>query len=426
MRYEDCLRELYSLIDYERLVDYPRHFDLSSYREFLEDIGNPHEKVKGPIIITGTKGKGSTAEILASCLRACGRRVGVYTSPHLVDTRERIRVEGEMIPEVDFARIYEQVRPFVRAKPGGYRTVFEVLTAITFIHFSEREVDYSILEVGMGGTHDATNVAEPVLAIVTPISLDHTHVLGRSVGEIAERKMGVARGGTAVVSAAQTAEALEVIRSVCARLGADLKLVGEDVRYEVVESGLCGSRFRVDDESFSIPLLGEHQVHNAATAYLALKVIGEEATEEGFREVVLKGRLQIVGQAPLVILDAAHNAHSASVLAKSIRDLFTGRKVTAVVSMLKKKDHRGFARELSSVIDELYVTSVDSPRGLTPDDLAGYFGGLVSPLHRVKRAKDAFRQARSVAGREDVILVTGSFYLVGEVLASFEGADATT
>jgi dihydrofolate synthase/folylpolyglutamate synthase len=420
MEYEECLRELYSLVDYERLVDYPSRFDLSSFRIFLEGIDSPHEKLNRPIIITGTKGKGSTAEILSSCLRSCGHRVGIYTSPHLVDVRERIRVNGERIPEEEFLHIYEQVKPFVRKQPGGYRTVFEVLTAISFVHFGRQRTDYSIFEVGMGGRNDATNVVNPTLSIVTPISLDHTHVLGGSIEMIAEKKMGVARPGVPVVSSAQSDDALKVIRSVCERLGSDLMLVGTDVGYEAVESDLNGSTFAVEGRTYSIPLLGEHQVQNSVTAYLALKVLGQEAKESGFRDVTLKGRLQVVGEKPSVVLDAAHNGHSAAVLAKSLRDLFGARKVTAVISMLKKKDHEGFARELSPVLDEVYATRTDSPRSLSPDELAGHFKGLVRTIHSIQNPKAALREARAEARPDDVILVTGSFYLVGEILSEVE------
>jgi len=422
MKYEECLEELYSLVDFERLVDYPRRFDLSSYRAFLDDIGNPQDELNSPVIITGTKGKGSTAAILASCLKASGHRVGLYTSPHLVDVRERIRVNGEYISKSRFSAIYEEAKPYIRKRPGGFRTVFEVLTAIAFVHFGRERTDYSIVEVGMGGRHDATNVVDPVLSIVTPISLDHTHVLGGSLKLIAEKKMGVARPRVSVVSAPQPDEALRVIRSVCKKLAAELRLVGRDLEYKNLESTVRGSRFVIENRTYNIPLLGEHQVENAATAYLALKTLSEEVRCDGFENVVLKGRLQIVDEDPLVVVDAAHNAHSAEVLAKSIRDLFGKRKVTGVISMLKRKDHQGFARELSAVLDEVYATATDSPRSLSPDELALHFEGRVASVHRIRDAQEALRKAKASASPEGLVLVTGSFYLVGEVLGDTEVA----
>ncbi|MFQ5904973.1 MAG: bifunctional folylpolyglutamate synthase/dihydrofolate synthase [bacterium] len=420
MKYEESLDELYSLVDYERLVDYPREFDLSRYRGFLKSVGSPHERLKTPIIITGTKGKGSTAEILGSCLSASGRKVGLFTSPHLIDVRERIRLDGERIPKERFSSIYEEMRPLIRKGRGGYRTVFEVLTAIAFKYFAEEAADCALLEVGLGGRHDATNVADPVLSIVTPISLDHTHVLGGSVTEIAERKMGVAREGVPVVSSPQTDEALAVIRSKCEELGATLSLVGLDLEYEIARCDVRGSDFNMEEKTYSLPLLGEHQIENAATAYLALRTLGEDVVPEGFSRVSLKGRLQIVEQEPLVVLDAAHNAHSAGVLATSIKNLFPGRKVTAVVSMLKKKDHDGFARHLSTAIDHVYVTRVDSPRSMAPEALASSFQGLVNSVDVLQDSAQAFKKARESVRVQGLVLVTGSFYLVGRVLEQYE------
>jgi dihydrofolate synthase/folylpolyglutamate synthase len=336
-----------------------------------------------------------------------------------VDPRERIRVDCEKIAEEDFTSIFEHVRPFIRKEPGGYRTVFEVLTAISFIHFLRVRTDYTILEVGMGGRYDATNVVDPALTVVTPISLDHTHVLGSTVSEIAEKKMGVARPGIPVVCAPQNDEVLSVIESVCEDLKADLKLVGRDILFQVRELTEEGSRFTVGERTFSIPLLGEHQVVNAATVHLALEALGEEVRDDGFEGTELMGRLQIIDRDPVVLLDVAHNGHSAAALAKSIRDLFPGRRVAAVVSMLKKKDHKGFATELSPVVETLYATTVDSPRALSPGELATHFEGLVGSIRQVRDAKDALRSARAEAGEAGLVLVTGSFYLVGEILAEW-------
>lgn len=416
MDYRDCIEDLYSLVDYERLVDYPHRFDLSAYRTFLESVGSPHERLQRPVIVTGTKGKGSTAEILASCLMANGIKTGVFTSPHVLDMRERIRVNGEKIPTGAFSSIYREMRPFVKRQPGGYRTVFEVLTAVAFEHFIRQGVKCSVVEVGMGGRNDATNVVSPVLSLVTPISLDHTHVLGNTVKEIAERKMGVARKGISVVSAPQSWEALGVIESICDRLGSRLELVGRDLHYSVLESTLNGSRFEIESREYNIPLLGEHQVENAATAYLALRALGEEVSEEGFERVALKGRLQIVEHNPFVVLDAAHNGHSAAVLAKSVKDLFAGKRVAAVVSMLRKKDHEGFARELSPAVDRVYASAVDSPRCLPAEELAPHFKKIGVPVEVVSDAKEACRRAKNWVQSDGLVLVTGSFYLVGEIM----------
>jgi dihydrofolate synthase/folylpolyglutamate synthase len=424
VEYKECIEDLYSLVDYERVDDYPREFDLSHYRDFLASVGSPHRRLRNPIIVTGTKGKGSTIEIMASCLEVSNRRAGVFTSPHLVDVRERIRIDRQKIPKERFAAIYESLRPFVRRKPGGYRTVFEVLTAIAFKYFGEVGVDYAILEVGMGGTGDATNVVDPVLSVVTPISLDHMHVLGNTVREIAEKKMGVARQGVPVVCAPQCDEALSVIERISRELGTRALLVGRDLAYSPIQCDSRGSTFEVDGSVYSLNLLGEHQVDNAATAYLALKALGEDVREEGFRHVELKGRLQVIQQDPIVVLDAAHNAHSAGALARAMTGLFGGRPVTAVVSMLKRKDLTGFARELAPALKRIYATRVDSPRALAPEELASAFRGVVDSVEVVEDSREAYRRAVSSASPQDVVLVTGSFYLVGEVLACVEARSA--
>ncbi len=422
MEYRDCVEDLYSLVDYERVDDYPRDFDLSPYRDFLASIGNPHQRLRNPIIVTGTKGKGSTIEIMASCLRASGKRIGVFTSPHLVDIRERIRIDGQKIPERRFAAIYESLRPFVRKRPGGYRTVFEVLAGIAFKHFGEAGTDYAILEVGMGGAGDATNVVDPVLSVVTPISLDHMHVLGNTVREITEKKMGIARKGIPVVCARQCDEALSVIERISEELGTEPLFVGKDLACNLIQCDTRGSMFEIDGSVYSLNLLGEHQVENAATAHLALKTLGEVVKAEGYRKVELKGRLQVVREDPLVVLDGAHNAHSARALARSMATLFGGMRVTAVISMLKKKDLAGFARELAPAVRRIYATKVDSPRALAPEELALPFRAAVESIELVNNSTEAYQRAVSSVSSGDLILVTGSFYLVGEVLARVEAA----
>lgn len=424
MTYEESLAYLEGLVDWERSPKPSYDFDLGGFRSFLSRLGDPQKRLRNPILIAGTKGKGSTGAIIASALRASGYRVGLFTSPHLVSFPERIALNGESIAKEDFARFIEALRSHIKSK-GGFRTVFEVLTAISFLYFLEKGVDFSVFEVGLGGRLDSTNVIDPVLSVITPISLDHTDVLGESLDKVAKEKAAIVRKGGMVVSAPQSEEVLGIIEETCRKKRASLSVAGRDMDYKTVGCDLGGSRFRVlgnQTEELYIPLLGRHQTLNGATAYLCLDLlrkgfsIPSKDIREGFSGVRWPGRLQIVGEKPWVVLDGAHNPKSAETIAQAVTELFSYRKLLLVFSCLSNKDLRGISRFLSPIADEVVVTGVKNPRSADPERLAKEFRREGKTVKVASSAESALEFARSSTMKKDLILVTGSFYLVGEVL----------
>jgi dihydrofolate synthase/folylpolyglutamate synthase len=436
MNFQEAQDLLYSLIDYEKktAVYYgPPAYDLDSYRDFLAELDDPHEKVPFPILIAGTKGKGSTAAMLASAIQQGGQTVGVFTSPHLRSVLERFQVDGEPMGEEEFAGYIEELWPLVEGKrTRGYRTVFEVLTAIAFLHFARRSVDVSILEVGVGGRLDSTNVVDPEISVITSIGLDHTDLLGRTVEAIAQEKAGIIRRGRPVFSSPQLPPAREVIETVSSELGAELSLVGRDVDYRLHSQNLAGQRFEVTDRhgahhEFHLPLLGRFQLENACLAFSVLDRVslngvsaGEEVLRRGFGSVLWPGRFQLVSQHPPIVLDGAHNPSSARALARSVEELLPGRRRILVMGIMGNKDVEGVLDELTPHFTRLIATQASTPRALEPTELAALARMRMADVEVAPDAPSAMKHALDIAGSDDPILVAGSFYLVGEVLEFLE------
>lgn len=435
MTYEESLAYLDSLVDWEKSAKPVYDFDLDGFKSFLSTVGSPHKRLNNPILVAGTKGKGSTAAMVASALKSSGYRVGLFTSPHILSYTERICVDGEEISEQDFARLIGSLSSHIGGKgKRGFRTVFEVLTAAAFLHFLEKRVDFSVLEVGLGGRLDSTNVVDPILSVITSIGHDHTDVLGKSLPEIATEKAGVIRRRGTVVSSPQTKEVLEVIEEACARKGASLFLTGRDLYCELLGSDLKGCRFRVTAnaaEDLSIPLLGRHQVENGATAYLILDLLRKKFSlpsreiRKGFSGVKWPGRLQIVGEKPWVVLDAAHDPESAEAVAKAVTELFKYERLILLFSCLKNKDLDGIAKALSPIADEVVVTGLDTARSRDPQGLAERFSKSRKPVTVSSSVDSALKLARCSAREKDLILVTGSLYLVGETLEQLRSSPSS-
>ncbi|MGD9118270.1 MAG: Mur ligase family protein, partial [Dehalococcoidia bacterium] len=284
MDYRQAIDYINGYTDYEKIgmPHDPAFYDLRRVYELLSLLGDPQKKA-GSVHITGTNGKGSVAIMIASALTAVGYPTGLYTSPHLHSWRERIRVDGEMISEAELAQIVTELRPHVEAvnkrATYGELTTFELLTGMAFAYFGQKGVKFQVLEVGMGGKFDATSVITPLVAVLTTIGLDHTDVLGDTIAEIAAEKCGIIKPAITVVTSPQPPEAAEVIAKTCAERKAKLLVVGKDVSWQALESGLDGQRFEVKGRQgnykLSIPILGEHQLQNAATAVAALEVLAE-------------------------------------------------------------------------------------------------------------------------------------------------------
>lgn len=428
MRFEEATDYLYGLIDYEKITRFTYDFDLNKFEDFLARVDNPHRKLKRSVLVAGTKGKGSTAAMISSALQAAGLQVGLFTSPHLVTVRERIRVNGQMIPEEDFAALIAELKPHIEDELHCYyRTVFEILTTMAFLYFYRQGVDFAILEAGLGGRLDSTNVVHPLLSVITPISYDHTEVLGDTLTEIATEKAGIIREGGIVVSSPQPEEAKVVIERTCVEKKARLILVGRDLTYEVIQSDLRGNTFRVKgsfgEEEVFIPLLGRQQVENAATVWAALEALQagglgleREAIKEGLARVHFPGRLEVVRRSPWLVLDGAHNEDSARKLAAAIRELFHYGKLILLLGILEGKDIPGIVSCLAPMADAIIVAQPDTPRAADPGIIVREVQRWDKPYQVAKDTGLALERAQAMAGPEDLILVTGSLYLVGEVI----------
>lgn len=424
MDYEALLQELYGL---ER---FGIKLGLDTVRELLHRLGDPHEAFPA-IHVTGSNGKGSTCAFLEGMFRAAGYRVGLYTSPHLVAFNERIRVDGKMIEDADVVRLYEEVRPHAAAMAAQSDTkrptFFETTTAMAFRHFAERRVDVAVVEVGMGGRLDATNVVRPVACAITRIGLEHTEHLGRSVERIAREKSGILKPGVPAVTVDQPA--LPILESRARELGCPLTVVGRDVRVRRLAFDLDGQHIVLEGSGSleaHISLLGSFQPENAAIAYAtALAVrdrweIPDAALAAGLKAALWHGRLQVVRRDPVVIVDGAHNAPAAVALGESLRELFPGRKGTLVLGILNDKDLAGMARALGPFAAKVVAARPRTPRAFEPQDVSAAFAPY-APVEVVPDVKEATAAAVGAAKREDIVVVTGSIYTAGEALEALGG-----
>ncbi len=419
------------MVDYERPATIPggrARYDLERIGALLERLSSPHLGVP-TVHVAGTKGKGSTTAMVASILDAAGFSTGLFTSPHLHTFRERIRVGGRPIPEDEFAGLVETLWPAVeemRRAGHGRVTVFELLTAMAFRCFRERGVDAQVIEVGLGGRLDSTNVVQPMACGITALGLDHTEVLGDTLAEIAMEKAGIIKSGVPVVCSPQRPEALEVVRKACEAQECSLIMAGEDVRWSPESATLDGQVFTLETPRrtyrLAIPLLGEHQMENAAVAVGLVEAlaeggidVGREAIEEGLRRVEWSCRLEVLRREPLVIADGAHNPHSAARLAEAMRSLVPGRRLTLVVGVSRNKDVDGVAYELSRLSPaEVLATRSRHPRSAEPALLAREFERYGALSRTAASVADAVDEAVALASEGDVILVTGSLFVAAE------------
>ncbi|MGA9533627.1 MAG: folylpolyglutamate synthase/dihydrofolate synthase family protein [Anaerolineales bacterium] len=437
IRYQEALDYLYSFVDYslERSDRYgPDAFELDRVRRLLDRLGNPHLAYPS-VHIAGTKGKGSVAALIAASLRQAGYRTGLYTSPHLVAFNERIQVDGVSISDADLVELIDRLKPAAAAEPEI--TTYELMTALGFMYLADQQVDFGVIEVGLGGRLDATNVLSPEVAIITSISLDHTHILGDTIAEIAAEKGGIIKPNIPVVIAPQRESAANTLRALASGRKAPLVDIGRDWEVKALEHSLAAQSFRLrprdgrsDWVELTTPLLGAHQVDNAATAYVALQVLKrkaarltEEAIHDGFRSVEWPGRFQVLRRSPTVVVDAAHNQDSARRLGRTIAEYFEGKHVWLVFGASEDKDIRGMLEALIPVADHVTLTKAFHPRAADPADMASIAEALGANITINTPVIEGVRDAIAAAKPDDVVLVTGSLFVVGEVLA---GWDRTT
>lgn len=433
--YQQALDYLYSFIDYETMHQ-PRqaaHYDLRRMEELLSRLGNPHLKVK-TVHIAGTKGKGSTAAMIASALAAAGYTTGLYTSPHLTDIRERFRINGSLITRAELADLVRKLKPEVtavnRRAAYGQLTTFELLTALGFCHFAAKGVDFQVVEAGLGGRLDATNVVSPEVGVITTISLDHTEVLGDSLAAVAAEKAGIIKPGMTVVSAPQPPAAARVIEETCLKHGAGLIRVGTEVSWRRLSldegSQLLEIKGRRNRYRLSLPLLGSFQQVNAATAVATLEALAEkgfdispEAVTRGLGSVSWPGRFQIIRRRPAIVLDGAHNPAAAAGLVASLGDYFNRQasgQAILVFGASVDKDLAGIVTALSPYFNRVIVTRSRHPRAMAGAPVEAEFSRHGLEVEGAASVAEALKRALTVAGEEDIICVTGSLFVVGEAI----------
>ncbi len=432
MNYQEALEYLLRFADYERLPRSGIVWDIKRIERLLERVGNPQHTARS-IHVAGTKGKGSASAMIASILAQAGYRTGLYTSPHLLSFTERIQVNGRNISEEDWARLTEFIRPHVEAENAlgdlGELTTFEILTAMAFVHFHDVKADYQVLEVGLGGRLDATNVVRPQVCVVTSISYDHTDVLGDTLTEIAGEKAGIIKSGATVVSAPQFPEAMAVIERVCRERGVPLVRVGDDVTWQKGSFDTEGQSFHLKgltgEYDLRIPLLGEHQVENAVVAVAALESLGgekisAESIAKGLEKVNWPGRLQILRREPCLVVDGAHNTYSMQRLGEALSQYFKYDRLTLVLGFGGDKDVSGMVAEAVKMTGDIVLVASRHPRSVETDLLVEEFKKRGVTPRVAEGVAAAVKLALAGAGSNDLICAAGSVFVIAEVMEGFK------
>ncbi len=435
MDYKEAVDYIFGHTNYEVVPRVPHsegQYDLRRVYELLERLGNPHLKARA-LHITGTNGKGSTSAMLAAVLTAAGYTTGLYTSPHLVTMRERFAIDGQMITEAELAEITTRLRPEIEAvnERGAYGklTVFEILTALCFAYFAQKRCQFQVMEVGMGGRFDATNVIQPEVCCLTSISLDHTEVLGDTLVKIASEKAGIIKSGCTVISHPQAEEVDKVIRDVCREKGAHLVRVGKEVTVKGLGHDLEHQELEVkgqrDSYKISIPLLGQYQLENTAAAVAGIEILIERGINisrdnlvKGLASVDFPGRMQIIHRRPFVVVDGGHNPGAARRLKEAIWEYFKPAKSTLVIGISSDKDIAGIVDELSPVFNQVITTRANNPRSSPPEVLAEEFSRHGKDASVTESVPQALREARATAQEDTLICATGSLFVVGEAIES--------
>jgi dihydrofolate synthase/folylpolyglutamate synthase len=438
--YQRALRQLYSL------GKFGVKLGLHNITALLDGLNNPQRSYPS-IHVAGSNGKGSVASLLAATLQAAGYRVGLYTSPHLVDFRERIRVDGRLISRRGVVRLWTGLRPRVRQLKATY---FEVVTAMAFSYFRDRNVDVAVVETGLGGRLDATNVLLPHAAVITNVTREHTKWLGTRLDQIAREKAGIIKEGVPVICAETRKTPLDVIRAACRRRSAILHLLDEELGWKVEEASLDGSDLLIEGErgyygSLYLGLAGRHQVRNAMTALLSLQVLRNigwnipmRAVRRGFSLVDWPGRLQVVQRFPLVLLDVAHNPAGALALKEALQEFLPHSKVCFVLGVQEDKEIAPMIRHLAPVAERFVLTKARWKGAMAPEVIAAVVKARGLPFQIRRGVRGAMRTAlglpapEKIASRfaevgplfpdqtifpeEPVVCITGSHYVVGEAM----------
>jgi len=430
--YRAALEFLNTKTDYEKMirVGYNHtNFNLSRMLRLLAALGNPHKELRA-VHVAGTKGKGSTCHMVAAMLQHAGYRTGLYTSPHFMDIRERIQLDGDMVSEATFAKLMGKIAPAVNKLKRDDPTFFEIMTAAAFLHFVEQEVDFAVLETGLGGRLDSTNVVKPLVCGITSISYDHVAQLGNTLEKIAEEKAGIFKPGVPVISAPQPNSVRKVLRQMAEKVGCPLRIIGEDLEfsYRFESSRATGPHTRVcmstgttRFDHLQVPLLGEHQAHNCGVALGIIDAMRENAVEvpeqaaiDGLAKVRVQGRLELIRDMPRTVVDAAHNGASVAALMRAIGQNIGYDSMVVIFACSADKDIDGMLDQLQLGADKVIFTNNGTPRSANPHELLARFAEKSSKMAQVTDTlPEAYQIACNCVTRDDLICITGSVYLVG-------------
>jgi len=397
-------------------------FGLKAISELLSRLGNPQNSYK-TILIAGTNGKGSTAAMIASILCSAGYKVGLYTSPHLVDVRERIVINGKKIPLKEFNRTIADVKD-KKEQPVTY---FEFLTAVAFVYFQRQKVDIAVLEVGLGGRLDATNVCKPLVSVITNISLDHMDYLGNTLDSIAHEKAGIIKQKGICITAAKQNKVLEVLKNVCLRRRAKLYCLSSDIKIKKQKDGILNYEGLYRNmKNLKIPLQGDHQLSNAALALAAIELcekkgfsIADTAIYAGLKNTHWEARLEVLQNQPLFLLDGAHNPAGIIVLCRSLKKGFSYRRLILIFGALADKDYRRMLQKIVPLASIIILTQLKTKRAVPVNDIMETVKKMGYPAIVTENVGQAIERAQAMAKKQDLICATGSFYLAGEVKQAF-------
>jgi dihydrofolate synthase/folylpolyglutamate synthase len=428
--YDDAIEWLYNL------QWFGIKLGLEKINYLLELLRNPQDEYK-IIHVGGTNGKGSVCTMLGSILTEAGYKVGVNTSPHLVEFTERISINGEEISKQEVLRLVNVLKPLVEKinteTEMEHPTYFEVVTTMALQYFAEQEVDFVVLEVGLGGTYDATNIVNPLVSVITPVSLDHTDMLGESLVSVAKNKAGIIKQNGILVTNNNDPEVMDVIKATCKEKGCELFNVGADIQYTITNSDLNGSSFDVygienSYKDLKLNLIGEHQVSNAVTAVAVAELLSkfdigiqESIIRTGLGKTVWPGRLEILQKSPYLVLDCAHNPSAARAL-KSNLQLFNFEKLIFIIGMCKEKDIPNYIKELVQGADAVIVTRAKIHRAAEPEVLFQEVTKYVDNVILKPSVKSSIEYVKSkLASDKDLICVTGSIFTVAEAAEIWSG-----
>jgi dihydrofolate synthase/folylpolyglutamate synthase len=460
MTYPEVIQYLESFINYEKIPTWPykQSLKLERIKGFLTLLGNPQDSLKC-IHVAGTKGKGSSCAFVAYVLKAAGFKVGLYTSPHLSDFRERIRIldarypvhstqyskdfEG-MISKEKLASLVKRLKPLIekynQISKYGSLSFFEAYTSLAFVYFKEEKIDFAVLETGLGGRLDATNVVNPLVCAITSISYDHTHKLGKTLREITKEKAGIIKSQKSlsqwqagkvkrqkliVISAPQKRQAMEVINSRCKNQNVKLYVIGRDLSYEGNSEDFKISGIFAEYPDLKIRLLGRHQLINATVAVGIIEAlrfyamsVDINSIRKGLFHTIWPGRCEVVNRNPLIVLDGAQNISSSRVLKEAIRENFKYKKLILILGISKDKDIIGICRQLSPLADELILTQANNPRAASVDFIEQAIKQQIprykNRITKTLEVKEAKTRGLSLAKAQDLVLVCGSLFVVGE------------